>query len=353
MKRESTKQLFRFRPKRLAKLAPAAPLAAADVRHLGRGVILHPTDYSEGSRQAFELACQIARDGGNRLMVMHVAEPVWVSSSGMASLPPLPKGYRDSWESRLRLMLPRDPAVPIEHRLEEGNIAAAILRVAEEIPCDLIAMSGGERTWLGQLLKGHISREVERGAPCPVLRLNTQKIRSSRSRDMFEFKTIIHPTDFSEPAMYAFGLARTLARASDCQLLVIHVTSVERFRNRRQRWEMYESLRRLTTADPNVRMRHLLLVGDASSEIVSSASQLDGDLIVMGTNGRTGLKRLLLGSVARVVRRDANCPVLTVQMPAQKGRELPEFANRESVTGAEGSRISEALSFEAKGRRVS
>jgi nucleotide-binding universal stress UspA family protein len=315
-------------------------------------VILHPTDYSESSRQAFELACQIARDGGNRLIVMHVPEPVLVSSSGMAPLPPLPKGHRGAWESRLRLMLSRDPAVPVEHRLEEGDVAAAILQVAREMPCDLIVMSGRERSWLGRLLNANITSEVERAASCPVLRLTTHEITSIRRRDMLEFKTIIHPTDFSEPAMYAFGLARTLALASDCQLLGIHVTSVERFRKRRQRWEMYESLRRLTTADRNVRMRHLLLVGDASSEIVCSASQLDCDLIVMGTSGRSGLKRLLHGSVAQVVRKDASCPVLTVQMPAQKNCEVPEFANMESITAADGTGMSKALSFTANGRKL-
>ena len=70
------------------------------------GVILHPTDYSEHARQAFNLACRIARSRGDRLIVMHVAEPVRNSSLGMVPVPPLPKGYRGAWESRLRLIRP-------------------------------------------------------------------------------------------------------------------------------------------------------------------------------------------------------------------------------------------------------
>jgi nucleotide-binding universal stress UspA family protein len=138
-------------------------------------VILHPTDYSESSRQAFEYACHLARDRGSRLIVVHVAEPVRGSSLGMAPLPPLPKGYRGAWESRLRLLRPADPNVRIEHRLEEGDVAAAILRVAREAPCDLIVMSGSERTWLGRILTGSVTREVERKAPCPVLSMKTQR----------------------------------------------------------------------------------------------------------------------------------------------------------------------------------
>ncbi|MCI0464261.1 MAG: universal stress protein [Gemmataceae bacterium] len=169
MKRENDKQLTRARPRQLAEFAPRASYAAGIAGRLPRRVILHPTDHSETSRQAFELACRIARDCGGRLVVLHVAEPVRISSLGMAPVPPLPKGYRGAWESRLRLLRPRDPTVPVEHRLEEGDVAAAILRVAREVPCDLIVMSGRERTWLGRLLVGSVAGVVRRDARCPVV----------------------------------------------------------------------------------------------------------------------------------------------------------------------------------------
>src|SRR5919199_2641512 len=99
----------------------------AAVGHTARaGVILHPTDSSEPSRQAFELACRLARDRGSRLIALHVAAPPAASWLGMAPAPPLPKGYRGAWESRLRLLWPRDPNVRVEHRLEEGDVADAI-----------------------------------------------------------------------------------------------------------------------------------------------------------------------------------------------------------------------------------
>jgi nucleotide-binding universal stress UspA family protein len=148
---------------------------------------------------------------------------------------------------------------------------------------------------------------------------------------MLLFRTILHPTDFSEPAMYAFGLARAIARASGSELLVVHVAPVRRPRRRRHRREGYEALRRLTTSDPNVRMHPLLLEGDPASQILCSASQQDCDLIVMGTRGRTGLRRLLGGSVSAAVRKDAPCPVVAVQLPAREDWELPDFADLESV----------------------
>src|SRR4051812_19316595 len=55
---------------------------------------LVPTDSSEPSRRAFELACALAGNGAARLTLLHVAEPPRVSSLGMVAGPPLPPGYR-------------------------------------------------------------------------------------------------------------------------------------------------------------------------------------------------------------------------------------------------------------------
>jgi nucleotide-binding universal stress UspA family protein len=167
---------------------------------------------------------------------------------------------------------------------------------------------------------------------------------------MLDFRTILHPTDFSEPAMYAFGLARALARDSDAELVVVHVAPVQPLRRRRQRRERYEALRRLTTADPSVRMHPLLLEGFVASRIVGAAVDLDCDLIVMGTNGRTGLSRLLLGSVAGAVRKEAPCPVVTVRLPARDDWELPDFADEESIIGTRSVSPIGAHCYEANGR---
>src|SRR5689334_10223846 len=125
MRRENQKAPCSHRPGRFVTLASKLVRPAAHPSRVARGTILHPTDYTEASREAFELACRIARDCGSRLIVLHVAEPIHASSLGMTALPPLPKGYRGAWESRLRLVRSRIPGVQVEHRLEEGDVAAA------------------------------------------------------------------------------------------------------------------------------------------------------------------------------------------------------------------------------------
>jgi nucleotide-binding universal stress UspA family protein len=141
---------------------------------------------------------------------------------------------------------------------------------------------------------------------------------------MLGVHTILHPTDFSEHSQSAFGLACALARDYGARLLVLHVAAVptvvygegvlppnpEEIRAAAQ-----EQLDRLTVPDANLRAERLLREGDAAAEILRSAVEANADLIVMGTHGRTGLERLLLGSVAEHVLRKAPCPLLIVKAP--------------------------------------
>lgn len=150
---------------------------------------------------------------------------------------------------------------------------------------------------------------------------------------MTHFRTILHPTDFSDSAMYAFGVARALARVSGADLLVVHVAPRQYRPKRLLRREKYEVLCRLTRTDSTVKMYPLLLEGGIDSHIVSTAIELDCDLIVMGTTGRIGARRLLLETIATEVRKDAPCPVMAVQLPNRSGWELPDFADVQGITG--------------------
>jgi nucleotide-binding universal stress UspA family protein len=67
--------------------------------------------------------------------------------------------------------------------------------------------------------------------------------------------------------------------------------------------------------DPRVVCEHHLLAGDPAEAIIRTAEQEGVDIIVIGTHGRTGLTRLLMGSVAEAIVRRATCPVLTVKQP--------------------------------------
>jgi nucleotide-binding universal stress UspA family protein len=141
---------------------------------------------------------------------------------------------------------------------------------------------------------------------------------------MFPFHAILHPTDFSEPAHLAFRLACRLARSAGARLVVAHVLEppltildleAMTLPTHESREERGERLWQIEADDPAVRLEHRLLEGDPATEIVGLARRLGCDLIVMGAHGTSVLARLLLGSVAERVMRQAPCPVLTVKVP--------------------------------------
>src|SRR5262249_5143830 len=139
--------------------------------------ILNPTDFSESSNYAFNLACAVARDFGARLVVVHVARaPIVAYGAGV--LPPEPADYLDGLREQLQHVVPHDPKVTVEHRLVEGEPAAAILAVAEQTKCDLIIMGTHGRTGLGRLLMGSVAEQEVRKAPSPVLTGKTPPVRA-------------------------------------------------------------------------------------------------------------------------------------------------------------------------------
>ncbi len=131
---------------------------------------------------------------------------------------------------------------------------------------------------------------------------------------MLPIQTILHPTDFSKPSDYALQVARALARDQVARLIILHVVSATLAVEKEGFGEQLdEELRRLPKPDAATGEEHRLVEGDPATEILRIAQDTNSDLIVMGTHGRSGLGRLLMGSVAEQVVRKASCPVLTVK----------------------------------------
>jgi nucleotide-binding universal stress UspA family protein len=131
-------------------------------------IILHPTDFSENARQAFALACGLARDYKAELVVMHVrTPPVVVYSDGV--VPVDPEGEEQWAREKLNAIAPPAPDLKFSRRLLEGDPAEQVVRVAKEIPCDLIVMGTHGRSGLERFFMGSVAEEVMRTAPCPVV----------------------------------------------------------------------------------------------------------------------------------------------------------------------------------------
>jgi nucleotide-binding universal stress UspA family protein len=146
---------------------------------------------------------------------------------------------------------------------------------------------------------------------------------------MSRLERIVHPSDFSGASAAAFAQALALARGSDAELVIVHVftppvpTLIDgnvppnayiQIAESARRWARRQLERLVAKAErAGVRARGRLLEGIAHERIARAAPSKRTDLIVMGTHGRTGLARLVLGSVAERVISIARCPVLTVR----------------------------------------
>lgn len=149
---------------------------------------------------------------------------------------------------------------------------------------------------------------------------------------MLPIRRILHPTDFSDHSQAAFTLACALARDFSAEMVICHVFPppvapvVDGMVVDIPRLDLDPTrarLERMTADDPNVRVIHKLVIGEAAEEILRTAEEDQVDLIVMGTHGRGGLSRLLMGSVAEAVMRKAVCPVLTVRSPGPAAKREP------------------------------
>jgi nucleotide-binding universal stress UspA family protein len=149
---------------------------------------------------------------------------------------------------------------------------------------------------------------------------------------MLPIRTILHPTDFSETSKHAFEFACALARDYGASLIVLHVYpspvlptmdgALFPYPLDVPRDELLEMLNEIKPEDPDAAIERLLVVGEPSYEIRRVAESSKADLIVMGTVGRSGLTRLVMGSVAEDVSRNAECPVLTVRSKAALAHEV-------------------------------
>jgi nucleotide-binding universal stress UspA family protein len=135
--------------------------------------ILHPTDFSDSSRPAFDLACALARDYRAELVVAHAIAPTHVfAPDGIVSGSPTED--RLEVHAQLGRLRPTDPSVSVDYRAIDGEPTDALLKLAREIGADLIVMGTHGSGGLMRLLMGSVAESIMRKAPCPVLTVRGQ-----------------------------------------------------------------------------------------------------------------------------------------------------------------------------------
>ena len=165
---------------------------------------------------------------------------------------------------------------------------------------------------------------------------------SSVTGDLLNIRNILIATDFSESSARALDHALEIAARYEARLHVFHCIEPTLYNLAgpdavqmacdaawRDMQQLVSDLRKKGQVK-NVELKLLVEAGDLATILPAIVQRLDLGLIVVGTHGRTGWRKLVLGSVAEIVIRQASCPVLTVG-PCDRGLRLQKFGLKSIV----------------------
>ncbi len=311
--------------------------------------ILVPLDGSTLSEAILPHAVAVAQATKSALQLLQVLEPVFESIFGALGIPEYVEEeqlaqmrdeqldsihhYLENIASQLRA-----DGLEIYTKVIEGNHPATqILWEAEQDPVLLmIAMTTHGRRGVLHWLFGSVAAEVVQVTPRPLLLLRPQESDSSFSMPNFNttpYQNIVVPLDASAFAEQALDQASELASAMDATFhlvsivplshvlpvhihkenesqslmrAVLHQTELERRTHYlEQKAEHFKEL--------GLRVQTNVAPGHPAEEILRFSTQHQQTLLVMTTHGRSGLRRILLGSVAMKIVQEAHVPVLLVR----------------------------------------
>ena len=301
--------------------------------------ILFAADFSENSKEAFPRGLLTGRrERGAADRVPRRSTDSGRGGAGLQGTTIRPFHERPKRRSpprvaageNARVLLPGSSA-DVEYRTNEGIAAEEILRMADEVGADLIVIGTHGSTGLRHLLAGSVATAVMHGAHCPVLAMRIARPLKHTER----IRVILHPTDFSDVSEAALHVARSLARDAGARLVILHVYPFNELAVPEDPRDFRAALEQLREHTDGPDLKHpvetRLSKGDAADVILGIAGEINCDLIVMGTHGRTGLRRLLMGNVAESVVPEASCPVLVVKIPEAAS---PPTSDRPSTRSA-------------------
>jgi nucleotide-binding universal stress UspA family protein len=217
------------------------------------------------------------------------------------------------------------------------DTAEAICAVAREERAELIFMPTHAREGVNRLLLGSVAERVTRLSMIPVM-----LVRLDTPAEALGFEQIVVPVDGSETSELALRRAAELAAQLEASLTLVHVIedmpskyaaagaafnehTVQEFQTALETRARAITTRAAASCDPapsQIRIAHT--DGDTVARAINLVTEeVGGDLIVIGTHGRTGMERLLLGSVAEAVAHHANVPVLLVSASQRSERWQP------------------------------
>lgn len=294
--------------------------------------ILIPTDGSDGAMVGARRGINLAAAAGADVVTLSVIDDREAEPS-LSSDPERRTERQELLEEQAQQAVDEVGALArrhlsgsVETAVEWGIPFDTIVDYAEQHDVDLIAMGTHGRSGLQRVLLGSVAEKVLRASSVPVLMVPPAADTADIGVERYE--NVLLPTDGSEGAEIATDWGITLASIHDAAVHAVYSIDANRFGGDVDRIDIYGALERVgreaiesireATRSADLSGTGTLGSGPATRVILSHADEHDVDLIVMGTHGRSGVERYLIGSVTEGVVRNASVPVCCVPM-----REFP------------------------------
>lgn len=315
--------------------------------------ILFATDFSPCSAPAFCYAVEWAKVFDAQLTVFHglSLQPGLDIDAGMAQryLDEQRNVAQDHLNQLLAEAHQHVPQASIEMRA--GLPSSQICDVAREHKADLIITGTHGWTGFNRVLFGSVAERVIQRAPCPVLSIPDRSPEETAGMHALttQPRQMVLPIDFSDCSMDAYEYAVQLAKWFDAPLTLVcaieplsyslDFTLTHPLQDKTNRKKIEQRLQELTTllVYEGLTAQYELVENHSVEAILETSSAQQADLLVMGTHGRKGLSRLLLGSTTSKVLQHSPYPILTVKSPKFEGGHHPATGKeRASASAASG-----------------
>ena len=260
------------------------------------------TDGSEFSEGAIREAISIAKRCNSKLYVISVVE---VNPELEVYAPGLAEKIEENTRTHLDDIKERaeKEGVTCEKIIHKGEKTYSyIVKETSRLEADLIIMGRHGRTGIKRLMMGSVTARVIGQTACNVLVVPRAAV--------FKCKKILIATDGSEFSEKAVHEALDIAAACESEVVIVSVASSD---SEIKEAETFVQEARKTAEKKGLKVTTGIPVGTVYEIIIDVAEKENIDLIVVGSHGRTGLKRLLMGSVAERVIGYASCTVLVVK----------------------------------------
>ena len=293
--------------------------------------ILIATDFSKASKAALYAGLGLAKKCLANVLAVHSLTPFELSFASPQPLALQGTEWRASAQKEFQEFFPESLYPNSRKEIVIGRSPAEeILKIARVEQCNLIVIGTHGYGFVARTLLGSVAQRVVRDSEIPVMVVRDVEHSQNKYQG---YERILVPTDFSDTSLKALDLGTRFANFLKADLDLIHVVDWPAITLLSTVYPGYPLFSVKDTQPDNTRVEKTLnellvrkelignirtssLIGDPADEILLYAKKEKMDFIVMGTHGKKGLERVLLGSTTSAVIAKSTIPVLTISDPS-------------------------------------